>query len=77
MNRCVIMADRYNYLGSVGLSFILAYAIVKGCPNLEKWGKALLRFMITIMFLYLCIYTNMRSRKWYNTETIKKELIER
>ena len=76
LSRAAIIADRYIYLSSIGLSFIIAYYLVRFTTN----RKGLIRNSVISVFVcilfYLGIYANLRSREWKDTESIKKDLRE-
>ena len=68
LSRCAIIADRYAYISTIGICFILAYYIIKYLKN-----KLVCCFFI-IYILYMGIYSNQRTHVWYNTDTVKQEL---
>lgn len=75
MPRSAIVADRYIYISSTGLSFIVGYYFVSGY---FKWAKYRVTMLI-IGFIYilgLSIYSNHRARAWSDSDTLKKEVNE-
>lgn len=73
--RFAIVADRYVYLSSAGITFLLIYLFFCG---LKKWPKykTMLWAGAICYTLYLGIYSNIRIRAWYDTETLKTEIKE-
>ena len=73
LSRFAIVADRYAYLSAVGLFFILAYYFSKAIDRKMKYGR-----MLTVACLIYAIsigaYAHERTKVWYNTESVKKEL---
>lgn len=76
VNRPWIMADRYIYLGAVGLSFIASYFLVE---YYSKWKISIQRLnviFVFIVFMGLGVYSYQRVLLWYDTETLKLEIKE-
>lgn len=73
LSRFAVVADRYVYLSSIGITFIIAYFIVWSCLHYTKWRKFIIGGFICYI-LALGVYANLRSRVWYDTDTLKKEL---
>lgn len=75
MPRFAIVADRYIYLSSIGLSFIVAYYFVF---IYEKWvrGRIFLKLIFVCYLLYMCVYANLRTRVWYDSDALKQEVRE-
>lgn len=75
MPRFAIVADRYIYLSSIGLSFIVAYYFVF---IYEKWirGRIYLKLIFACYLLYICVYANLRTRVWHDSDTLKREVRE-
>lgn len=73
MPRFVIVADRYIYLSSIGLSFIFAYYVIN---SYKKFGKhvKLMCFLIGAYLFYLGVYSHERTKVWYDSKTLKKEV---
>jgi hypothetical protein len=74
--RMTIVADRYIYLPMTGLGFIVFYYVVKYLEKKSKGMKKLWMFCIVTCFIYLGVYSNIRSRVWRDSDTLKKELRE-
>lgn len=73
MPRFAIVADRYIYLSSAGLSFILGYYLVDACIRWKK-QKPLLIAVTTLYVFYLVVYANIRTRVWHDSDTLKQEV---
>jgi hypothetical protein len=74
--RFVIVADRYIYLPMAGLSFIVFYYVIKYWKKKSRETKKQWMFFIAACFIYLGVYSNIRSRVWHDSDTLKKELRE-
>ncbi|GHT67934.1 hypothetical protein AGMMS50239_32000 [Bacteroidia bacterium] len=76
LSRFAIVADRYIYLASIGLAFIIAccFVWVRGLHN----GKYKLISSIAIVCLctYWGIFSNLRCKEWRDSDSIKKEFRE-
>lgn len=66
--RYAIVADRYAYISTIGICFIISYYVTKRLNN-----KSVCCFF-AIYILYMGIYSNQRTYVWYNTDTLKQEL---
>lgn len=75
LSRYAVIADRYAYLASIGICFIIAYYVKMA--NIVCYKQ---RRVITLVFIcylsYMGVYSNLRTRIWYDTNTLKKELRE-
>lgn len=75
LSRFVVVADRYIYLSSIGVAFLLSYYILSLYAKYNNTKiKMVLKILFLVYILYLGIYTNYRSRCWYDTNTLKKEM---
>lgn len=75
ISRFAIVADRYVYLASIGIFFILAWLLDSAFCLKYKYRKVLMLFSIT----YLCalgIYANRRVGVWHDTDSLKQEIRE-
>ena len=76
MSRPGIVADRYVYLGAVGLFFMAAWYGVTWMQNktgrIRKWAIA----VALCYLLYLGGYAHYRTYAWKDSGTLKKELFE-
>lgn len=72
ISRFAIVADRYVYLASIGLFFIIGWLLDKAYLKI-KYVNIITTFSIFYLIL-LGIYANQRVKDWYNTDTIKKEM---
>lgn len=75
ISRFVIVADRYVYVASVGLFFIISYLLDLAIHRRVSSLKLLIGVGV-VYFIMLGTYANIRSRVWHDSETLKKELIE-
>lgn len=70
LSRFSVIADRYMYIASIGLAFILVYYIFYFlCEKIY-----IILFIISIYVIFLGVFSNIRCREWKDTESIKKEL---
>jgi hypothetical protein len=75
ISRYAIVADRYAYLASVGVFFTLAYFLDQAIVNKIKFRKAVI-ILGAVYVSGLGLYTHERTKVWYNTDTLKRELRE-
>lgn len=71
--RLAIVADRYLYIPSIGLSFILSYVLV----SLFFIKNRFRIYFIAVIFIYLgyCVcYTHKQIQVWRNSETLKDKV---
>lgn len=66
--RYAVVADRYAYISTIGICFIISYYVTKRLNN------KLACYFFAIYILYMGIYSNQRTSAWYNTDTLKQEL---
>ncbi|WP_106832147.1 hypothetical protein [Parabacteroides pacaensis] len=71
--RFVIVADRYIYLSSIGLSFIFSYLVFQIIHLPEKYHKVIYSIVV-IFFIYWGCYTNIRVRVWHDSESLKGKI---
>lgn len=70
MGRNSIIADRYAYVASIEVYFLLSLLAVKTLKNRRK----LVLVCGGLYFLYFVLYTRSHSIVWENAITIKKKL---
>ena len=70
-----IIADRYLYLSSIGLSFIAVYFFVMAYEKWKKWIQYTANILVITFFVVLGIYTFKRTQLWHDTKSLKKELM--
>ncbi len=63
-----LVAERYSYLGSIGLYFVVAYLINKLAEN--KTYKAVGYIIFVLLIITLTIRTLMRNAEWKNVDTL-------
>lgn len=74
MARFAMVADRYAYLSSVGIFFLVAFFADKALQQTKH-----IRLVLTVAFLYallIGVYAHQRSKVWRNSDTLKQELKE-
>ncbi|MDR3266255.1 MAG: glycosyltransferase family 39 protein [Tannerella sp.] len=76
LSRFSVIADRYIYLASIGLAFIVSSYFVKLIMAVQGTVRKSLIVAGLIIALFLGAYSNMRCHDWKNTDTIKKEIRE-
>lgn len=72
-SRFAIVADRYVYLASIGIFFILAYLLDDLITNKPKYKYAVWAIFLTY-FLSLGAYANERCKIWHDSDTLKAEI---
>jgi len=72
LSRFAIIADRYVYLASIGVTVIVAYYAIL----FMKRYKAIVISALIVYILCLGVYSNSRTKVWRDTDTLKKELRE-
>ncbi len=76
LSRFVVVADRYAYLSSIGVAFLLVYVLLILYRKTTLNQGFVLKALFVSYILYLGVYTNLRSRVWYDTDTLKKDMRE-
>ena len=76
LSRYAIIADRYIYLSSIGLSFIIAFYLVRNLTLRTRLVRNTLVGLFIGIVVYLGIYSNLRCREWKDMELIKRDLKE-
>lgn len=76
LSRFAIIADRYIYISSTGLSFIFAYYFVWITQTKRSLFKNGIIVLFTIYALWLGISANRRCYDWKDSKAIRKELRE-
>jgi len=72
-SRFAIVADRYVYLPSIGIFFLIAYLLDLALQTKSKINYLLLGCTL-VYFTSLSIYARQRCNIWHNSYTLKKEL---
>jgi hypothetical protein len=75
LSRFAVVADRYAYVATAGVAFMLSFYAVRLFEKRKQYRKIVV-ILLTGYVLYLGIYANRRSYVWYNTDTLKKEIRE-
>lgn len=78
MPREMITADRYMYIGIVGLSIWAVWGISRMLQKFHEvgWIKYGIWSMILVVLIGYTVYSNVLTRKWENSDTIKQEVRE-
>jgi len=76
LSRFAIVADRYAYVSSMGIAFAVSYGFILLFMKYGKRGKIIAGIVLGCYVLYLGIYAGVRSRVWYDTDSLKKEIRE-
>jgi hypothetical protein len=76
LSRFAVVADRYVYMASIGVCFMLAHYGIHFIERWKNWRKKGLIIALATYLLYFGIYTNIRSRVWHDTDSVKKEMRE-
>ena len=76
MSRFSIMADRYVYLGSVGIFFIVVWYGILWVKKVTSKTRKLVIAVVMCYILYLGVYSHFRNYAWKDTETLKIEFRE-
>lgn len=74
ISRFAIVADRYVYIASIGIFFLMAYFADKAISNLKYKNLT-----ISLSFLYVLsigIYAHQHSKIWHDSDMLKQELQE-
>lgn len=72
LSRFSVIADRYAYIATIGLYFILSTIVVKYCFTFKKRYSYVT--VLTIYLFLLISYTSLHSKVWNNSITLKEEL---
>lgn len=78
LGRLAMIADRYLYLGGVGLFLIISYGIIsvlRYCVSFGMWNFVI-KLFVGVYFVYLFSYSYYSVTKWKNSDTIKKSVSE-
>jgi len=71
--RYAIIADRYAYLPTVGVYFLLAYLLDTALQKKSRF-KYLLLCCAIVYFICLGVYSRQRCKVWHDSITLKEEL---
>lgn len=74
MSRFAMIADRYAYMASIGIFFLIAYFADKAMDIIKYRNLAMV--LACIYTLSIGIYAHQRTTVWHNSDTLKKELKE-
>jgi hypothetical protein len=74
LSRFAIIADRYVYISSIGMAFIIACGIVTFWQRIKV--RKLFVAGISAYLLFLGAYAHTRTYVWHDTDSLKKEIRE-
>lgn len=75
ISRFAIVADRYVYISSMGVSFLTSYILISYYYNSKSYLRKLSIILLASSYIsYLGIYTNYYSRQWKDTNTLKSNI---
>lgn len=72
ISRFAIVADRYAYMASIGIFFLIAFFIDKGLDHIKY--KNLTISLAFLYILFIGIYAHQHSKIWRNSDMLKQEL---
>lgn len=72
-SRFAIVADRYVYLPSVGIFFLISYLLDEALQKKNSFRLLLLSCGLTY-FICLGIYARQRCKVWHSSDTLKNEM---
>lgn len=75
MSRFAIVADRYVYLASAGIFFLLSFFLDRAVINKVKYIRPLV-ILAGLYVISLGIYARQRSNVWRDSHTLKEEMRE-
>jgi anaerobic C4-dicarboxylate transporter len=76
LSRFAIIADRYVYISTIGLAFIISHGIVTLWQRISKKVRKLFVAGIFAYLLFLGAYAHTRTYVWHDTDNLKKEIRE-
>lgn len=77
IGRAAIVADRYIYLSSIGISFVAVYFFIMAHTTWKIFWQKTTAITAILLLCALGTYTYQRTLVWHSTETLRKELLER
>lgn len=75
LSRFAVVADRYAYIATLGVCFAFSFYAVRFLKEKRKYQKPIALLLMGYL-LYFGVYTNIRSRVWHDTDTLKHEIRE-
>ena len=76
LSRFAVVADRYVYIASIGVCYVLAYYGISFIKKLRGYKRIGLIAIFSAYLLYFGIYANIRTRVWRDSDSLKKEIRE-
>lgn len=77
LSRHAIIADRYAYISTIGIGFVIFYYLYLFYIKSNHWVKKLLALGVIIFIIYLGKYSHSRTYKWHDSESIKSQITNR
>ncbi|MCM1108045.1 MAG: hypothetical protein NC388_03190 [Clostridium sp.] len=74
IGRAAIVADRYIYLASVGLSFVAVHFLVAWWHRQNRTLRGRAAACMALVVLALCVYTFRRTQVWHNSDTLRAKM---
>lgn len=74
MSRYAMVADRYVYLPAVGIFLIAVWHVFAYYLRLTKQKRRWMYICAVGYILFLGIYAHQRTKVWYDSDTLKKEM---
>ncbi len=75
ISRMAIVADRYAYIASIGVFFLISYYVDRAIRTARYRNLAMLSLVAYIGFLGA--YTYDHAKVWHDSDTLKKEVFDR
>ena len=76
LSRFAVIADRYIYLASVGITFIIACYVVHFVATQKGGFRKITIGCFACVTCSLILYSNIHFRDWKDTDSIKEEMRE-
>jgi hypothetical protein len=74
ISRFAIVADRYAYIASIGVFFLISYYFDIAIRSAKYRNAAFV--LLTVYLTYLGGYTNKHAKVWHDSDTLKKEVLD-
>lgn len=74
ISRPHVVADRYMYLASTGLSFIVFYLLTQYYPQWKPIARRIMGLIILLAVITFGTYTYHRTHTWHDTKNLRHEL---
>jgi hypothetical protein len=74
ISRFSIVADRYAYIASIAVFFLIAYYFDKAIRSLKYKNTAIA--LLIVYITYLGVYTSYHAMVWHDSDSLKKETFD-